>query len=380
MVNGQPYLISVNQNDNVAALVTLASTKESLNAAPQSSINASFTTVVSSNTPVMSVKASASSDSKDNVSSKSVWKPPLSVLNTTNIIGKPRTKSPSPINSMGLSVEQLMELKDIMLREHGQLLDRQQLDYINSYTKNLLGKPVSTVKKSATKKQKSTIQTEGRPVFEQMLESMTRKKKKKSDTDYSPPQLQRRKTGGEIELHSSASGQNVQSKNKNNNTECDNDLDAMIVDFNSSDKSDVTTFYSDRTFTGPALVPPRSPVGPDKARPMLLFRSDIARKLKPAILRESDMPSSVNKTTSITSPMVFSIITTMSSNDTVSIAVTTRTVSTTSSVSFSNRMDIFQLSSSTVSPNVGKASPIFGNRNAAGKAPSALDIELVPGT
>ena len=185
MVNGQPYLISVNENDNVAALVTLASTKESLNAAPQSSINASFTTVVSSNTPVMSVKASTSSDSKDNVSSKSVWKPPLSVLNTTNIIGNPRPKLKSsgksgqlsPINSMGLSVEQLMELKDIMLREHGQLLDRQQLDYINSYTKNLLGKPVSTVKKSATKKQKSTIQPEGRPVFEQeMLESMTRKK------------------------------------------------------------------------------------------------------------------------------------------------------------------------------------------------------------
>ena len=134
---------------------------------------------------------------------------------------------------------------------------------------------------------------------------------KKSDTDYSPPQSQRRQTGGEIELLPSASGQNVQSENKKNNTECDNDLDAMIVDFNSSDKNDVTTFYSERTFTGPALVPPRSPVGPDKARPMLLFRSETARKLKPAILRESDIPSSVNTSTFITSPMVFSIITTV---------------------------------------------------------------------
>ena len=57
--------------------------------------------------------------------------------------------------------------------------------------------------------------------------------------------------------------------------------------------------------------------------------------------------------------------------------MTTRAVSTTCSVSPSNRMNTFQLSSSTVSSNVGKASPISGNRN-AGKKPLVLGVESVP--
>ena len=301
MINGQPYLISVNENDNVAALVTLASTKESMNAAPQNSLKASPTTVISCSTPVLSAKESTSNNKSASINkstSNNVSKLPLSVLNMLKSSGK--SGQLSPINLMGLSSEQLMELNDFMLREHGQVLDRQLLDYINSYTKT----QDNAVKECVRKIQNSTMRIEGRKVA-----STTNKKK--SDPDYSQPQLHGRKTGGETELHSIVSNQNVHRENKNKKTGCDNDLDAMIVDSSSSEKREVTTFYSDGTFTGPDLgIPPRSPVGPNDARPMLLFRSDIARKLKPAILRESDMPISVNKTTAITSPMVFSITTT----------------------------------------------------------------------
>ena len=356
IINGQPYLLSVKKSDGIATLVSLPSKLGSVgraNAVPtQVLANASTATVISSNTPVMSAKASTLNNSTDNI----CVKPSQSTINpiVLNDITLPGSTIPGLET---LTVKQLMQINNI-LGKQGQQSD------LNNLNPQVLMTQDRNINVSVP-----VTQNVGPPAFQQISLSEPRvpqsvlssenESNTRSYPNTRPPELQWRNILRHNELHSSISSQKASMEN--NKTRCDNDIDAINVDSNSSDDNDIEVIHdivpSQRT------RPASLPIVDDDVRPMLLFRSEIARKLKPAILQEATGPYVVNKTTSITSPMVFSIPTSGTSSVGSFNSVNTGTTPTSSQVSPVIRMVLTNVNSSTVSTSAGKVSLTFGDSN-----------------